>query len=100
MSDQLDCRLTDPSHGAPPELWRWFDHEGNVVEAPAAPGRPTAYRWDDQRTHWMLGTPSATPTIQALTLCGKRALDVPGRGVVDCPECVEVLRTAGDGATP
>jgi hypothetical protein len=73
-------------------VFRWFDHNGNVISAPAAEGRPTAYRWDDQRTHAMLGTPSETPVMQALTLCGKRALEVPGRGEVDCPECIEVLR--------
>lgn len=74
-----------------PKVWLWFDHTGGIVSALATEGRPTAYRWDDQRTHWMFGTPSETPVMQALTLCGKRALEVPGRGEVDCEECIEVL---------
>lgn len=71
--------------------YRWFDHNGNVVSAPATDTRPTAYRWDDQRTHWMFGEPSEVPRFQALTLCGKRALEVPGRGEVDCSECIDAL---------
>jgi hypothetical protein len=69
-------------------VWRWFDHKGRIVSAPATTGRPTAYRWDDNWTHWMFGTPSSEATFQALTLCGKRALEVPGRGQVTCPECL------------
>ncbi len=70
---------------------RWFDHQGNVVEAPAPPEgqRSTAYRWDDQYTHYMFGQAIAVPMFQAMTLCGKRALEVPGRGEVTCTECIE-----------
>lgn len=51
-----------------------------------ATDRGTAYRWDDQRTHALFrGSDSA------LTLCGKRALEQPGRGAIDCPECLEAL---------
>jgi hypothetical protein len=74
-------------------VFRWFDHKGGVIEAtaPADGSRPTAWRWDDCRTHHMFGTPSSVPSFQALTSCGKRALEVPGRGPVDCPECLEVV---------
>lgn len=72
-------------------VFRWFAADGCIVSAPApADGsRPTAWRWDDRRTHYMFGTPSSVPSFQALTLCGKRALEVPGRGAVDCAECLE-----------
>jgi hypothetical protein len=76
------------------DLVRWFDHRGEVVavERPPNGGRLTAYRWDDKRNHWLFGEPanySATPFMQALTWCGRRAMEVPGRGEVDCPECVD-----------
>lgn len=73
------------------DVYRWFDHRGNVIEAPATPGRPTAYGTYDQLNHWMFGQPSSTARFQAMTLCGKRAHEVPGRGDVDCPECIEAL---------
>ncbi len=75
----------------PTEVLRWFDHQGNIIEASAPPdgARPTAYRGDDQRTHYMFGRATSTPMFQAMTLCGKRALEVPGRGEVNCTECIE-----------
>jgi hypothetical protein len=78
------------------DVWRWYDHKGGIIEAPATEGRPTAYRWDDQCTHWMFGQPTSAPSFQALTLCGKRALEVPGRGEVNCTECIETLAEAGN----
>jgi hypothetical protein len=70
---------------------RWFDHEGEIVEAPWVDGRQTAYLWTDARTHVVFGEQSETAWHQALTLCGKRALEIPGHGDVDCPECLEAL---------
>jgi hypothetical protein len=65
----------------------WLDHEGEIVTAPQS-DRPTAYRWDDQHNHWVM-RPASGQLAQALTLCGKRALEMPGRGEVDCPDCIE-----------
>ena len=44
---------------------------------------PTGYRWDDQHTHRIMKPPPGR-VIQAVTWCGLRALEVPGRGPVDC----------------
>lgn len=65
---------------------KWYDHEGRILEAPYS-DTPTAYRWDDQRTH-RISNPTMGRLTQAITHCGKRALEVPGRGDVDCPECI------------
>lgn len=74
------------------DMWRWFDHKGGVIEAPATPGqRPTCFGPYDRLNHWMFGKPSSAAWFQAMTLCGKRAHEVPGRGEVDCPECIEIL---------
>jgi hypothetical protein len=75
---------------------RWFDHQGQVIEAPWVEGRATAYRWDDQRTHAVFGRQSEVAVHQALTVCGLRALEIPGRGAVNCPACLELL----EGSTP
>lgn len=80
------------------DIWRWFDHRGGIIETPATEPPPTVYGPYDQLNHWMFGDPSAVATFQALTLCGKRALEVPGRGAVDCPECIEIaLDDVGTG---
>lgn len=73
---------------------QWFDHHGEIVEALWMEGRQTAYRWDDQWTHAVFGPQAEVAQIQALTLCGKRALEVPGHGDIDCPECLEALLEA------
>lgn len=50
---------------------------------------PTGYRRDDQRTHRLM-KPQPGQVAQAITWCGLRALEVPGRGPVDCPGCLDV----------
>jgi len=93
---QVGCTVTRMKTDENGDVWRWFDHNGDVIAAPAtAAERATAYRWDDRRTHWVFGAPSAVAQAQAITLCGKRALEVPGRGDVDCPECIEARSEAG-----
>jgi hypothetical protein len=77
-------------------VYRWFDHKGGIIEAPATEGRPTCWRDDGWQAHWMFGSPSSSASFQAMTLCGRRALEVPGRGEVDCPECLEILGDAGE----
>lgn len=73
------------------DVYRWFDHKGGIIEAPATEGRPTCWRDDGRQAHWMFGKPTEHASFQAMTLCGKRAFEVPGRGAVDCPECIEAL---------
>jgi hypothetical protein len=82
---------------------RWFDYRGGVFERPATDPLTC---WDaiDQHTH-ALWPDGLGPLAQALTRCGKRACpvgvpgsrrrserplrEVPGRGPVDCPDCLE-----------
>jgi hypothetical protein len=69
---------------------RWFDHKGDIIEAAWAPTkRATAYGQYDQLTHWVFGEQSETAWHQAITLCGKRVHEIPGRGEVTCAECLE-----------
>jgi hypothetical protein len=69
---------------------RWFDHRGYIIEAPWVPTeRATSYGQYDQLTHWVFGRQSETAVHQAITLCGKRVHEIPGRGEVTCAECIE-----------
>jgi hypothetical protein len=74
---------------------RWLDYKGAVVEV--SDDVPlTAWNWFDQRTHAIFGgEPGSIARYQLLTRCGKRGCpaarnEIPGRGPVDCPECLEV----------
>jgi hypothetical protein len=80
MSEDHKVRFTG-------RLTQWLNHKGEIMTAPYS-DKPTAYRWDDQRTHRISNPPSGQ-LVQAVTRCGKRALEIPGRGEVDCPECIE-----------
>jgi hypothetical protein len=86
---------------------RWFDYRGGVFERPAT-DEATCWDFYDQRTHAMLSDGLGDIPVQALTRCGKRACpvgvsgsrrrservirQVPGRGPVDCPECLEAAK--------
>lgn len=76
---------------------RTLDHAGNwtpefplpddgIVTCRAADGR-----WD----HKLFGSGGLHPGSnlwQAMTLCGRRALEIPGRsGAVNCPGCLECM---------
>lgn len=74
----------------------WLTWDGDVVYAPRS-DEPTGYRWDDRWTHRLI-RPQAGQIAQAVTWCGKRALVVPGRGPVDCPECLaEIAESSPPG---
>jgi hypothetical protein len=77
------------------ETMTWFDHEGNPLTAPATT-RPTGFGRFDRMTHRIM-KPSPGQTVQAVSWCGRRVHEVPGRGDVDCPECLEAER---EDATP
>jgi len=67
----------------------WLTWDGEIVYAPRS-DEPTGYRRDDRRTHRLM-RPQAGQVVQAVTWCGRRALEVPGRGAVDCPECLAMV---------
>lgn len=80
---------------------RWFDYQGGIVQVPGDTPL-TAWNWYDQRTHaiWPSGH---GPLSQVLTKCGKRGCpasrnEIPGRGHVDCPACLEELRYEAEQA--
>ena len=72
------------------ETMTWFDHEGNLMTAPAS-DEPTGWGRYDQLTHRIV-KPQPGRVVQAITKCGHRAHEVPGKGEVNCPECLAVLR--------
>lgn len=72
------------------ETMTWYDHEGNLMTAPAS-DEPTGYGRYDQLTHRIVKPPIGQ-IVQAVTKCGHRAHEVPGRGDINCPECLAVLR--------
>jgi hypothetical protein len=64
-----------------------LDHRGEIMEAPDGTTTCVGY---DGLTHRLFAADNPN-LIQALTRCGKRAAEVPGRGEVECtePECAE-----------
>jgi hypothetical protein len=81
--------MTDP---AAPAEQAWLDWRGNIITAPYSE-EPTGYNWDDQHTHRLM-RPQPGQLVQAVTWCGRRALEVPGRGPIDCPECQAAIAEA------
>ena len=71
------------------EMTTWLDHEGNEMTAPAS-DEPTGFGRFDRLTHRLM-RPGAGQVIQAVSRCGRRVHEVPGRGEVDCSECLEIL---------
>jgi hypothetical protein len=69
----------------------WFDRTGAIVEALQLDGRTTAYGQYDRHTHAMFGESSDVMQHQAMTVCGKRGGEIPARGAIDCPECIDAL---------
>lgn len=72
---------------------RLLDHEGNWTPPFPVADLITCRAADGLWDHKLFG--SVHPgdnNHQAITLCGKRAMGVPGKtGIVDCPECVECM---------
>jgi hypothetical protein len=60
-----------------------LDHRGEIIEAPDG----TTTCWGSDRRNHRLFAPDNPSLIQAMSLCGRRALELPGRGEVDCSEC-------------
>jgi hypothetical protein len=72
------------------ETMTWYDHEGNLMSAPAS-DEPTGWGRFDRLTHRIRKSPPGQ-IVQAITKCGHRAHEVPGRGEVNCPECLAIMR--------
>lgn len=72
---------------------QWYDHTGQIITAPYS-DQPTGFGTYDRLTHRLMKPPSSAP-IQAISWCGRRVQEVPGRGEVDCPECLAALRASG-----
>lgn len=71
---------------------RWYDYKGGIFEVPADTPLTTFGKLD-RLTH-ALWTDGHGALVQALTGCGRRGCppslhEVPGRGPVDCPECLD-----------
>ncbi|GAA4082877.1 hypothetical protein GCM10022214_47810 [Actinomadura miaoliensis] len=69
---------------------QWYDHMGNILTAPYS-DEPTGWRRDDRFTHRLM-KPSTSGPVQAITWCGLRVHEIPGRGEIDCPKCLEAIR--------
>jgi hypothetical protein len=75
-------------------MTEWYDHVGNIMRAPVS-DTPTGYGKYDQLTHRLM-RPQYGQVIQATSWCGHRVHEVPGRGDVDCPECLEIQERTGE----
>lgn len=79
---------------------RLLDHEGNWTQVFPLADVITCRGADGIWDHKLFGSSQVHPgdnVFQAMTFCGKRALEVPGKtGIVGCPACLEYM--AGDEA--
>lgn len=77
---------------------RLLDHEGNWTPPFEITELITCRGADRTWDHRLFGISSLYPgdnPFQAMTFCGKRALEVPGRSsTVDCPRCLEYMSEA------
>jgi hypothetical protein len=68
----------------------WLDHTGGKLLGPAPADNPTGFGEYDRLNHRIM-QPQRGQLIQAVSWCGHRVHEVPGRGPVDCPGCLEAL---------
>ena len=83
-----------PRTGLPPKVTaRLLDHEGNWTPPFPVASLVTCRAADGWWDHKLFGAvrPGDNP-FQAMTFCGKRALEVPGHGgLVNCPKCTQYM---------
>lgn len=77
----------------PKPMARLLDHTGHWTPPFPVTDVITCRGTDDQWDHKLFGSSQVHPgdnTFQAMTFCGKRALQVPGHGSeVNCPHCLD-----------
>jgi hypothetical protein len=71
------------------QMTYWLDHRGGLI-GPAPVSNPTGWEKYAERTHRIM-RPQSGQLIQAISWCGHRVHEVPGRGPVDCAECLELI---------
>jgi len=67
----------------------FLDHRGGMI-GPAPADNPTGWEKYADLTHRIM-RPQPGQLIQAISWCGRRVHEVPGRGRIDCPECLRAL---------
>lgn len=67
----------------------WLDHQGGIISGPDD-AEPTGWEKHANLTHRLM-RPRPGQLIQAISWCGRRIHEVPGRGELDCPECLALL---------
>lgn len=81
---------------------RLLDHEGNWTPPFEVTETVTCRGADRTWDHRLFGINSLHPgdnLFQAMTFCGKRALEVPGLGsAVTCPKCLDYMAEEGTTA--
>ena len=76
----------------------WLDYKGGIMSAPYS-DEPTGYEKYAERTHRLM-RPQPGQLIQAISWCGHRVHEVPGRGDVNCPECLELIAESITSSSP
>jgi hypothetical protein len=67
----------------------WLDHRGALI-GPAPLDDPTGWEKYADVTHRIM-RPQPGQLIQAVSWCGRRVHEVPGRGSVGCRECLQLM---------
>ena len=71
------------------QMTYWMDHEGNLL-GPGPVDEPTGWEKYAECTHRIM-KPQTGQFVQAISWCGHRVHEVPGRGPVDCQECLDLI---------
>ena len=71
------------------QMTYWLDHKGGLL-GPGPVDNPTGWGEYDRLTHRIM-RPQSGQLIQAVSWCGHRVQEVPGRGEIDCPECLALI---------
>ena len=75
--------------GTPAQMAYWMNHAGDLL-GPGPVDNPTGWEKYANLTHRIM-KPQRGQVIQAISWCGRRVHEVPGRGPVDCRECLEAI---------
>lgn len=67
----------------------WLDHRGELI-GPGPLDSPTGWEKYANLTHRIM-RPQPGQLVQAVSWCGHRVHEVPGRGPIDCRECLNLI---------